>query len=125
MPDSLPRFRRGGRDYTLTFAQEMLTNPFQMPPKSHLIDLIEHEDAHYRIIFDPAYFNLPEGETAPSKSQWNNLKKKFKRHNAQVFLFKEHGEVTHNGQRAYYLDFGFFFDPVTNTSKRPRTPRSG
>lgn len=109
MTDDLPQFRKPGRDFALRFAQDVLTNPFQMPPKTHLIDLIDYPDGHFRALFDPAYFILPEGDTTPSRSQWNNLKKKIKRHNSQVFVFKDHGETaTDTGQRAFYLDFGFF-----------------
>jgi hypothetical protein len=71
--------------------------------------LVEYPDGHYRALFDPALFVLPAGQSAPSKSQWNNLKKRMKRHEPLVFVFKEHGEATGgDGSQCYYVDFGFF-----------------
>lgn len=107
----LPHFRKSSPEYAQKVAEEMLTNPFQTPPKTHLIRLIAYEDNHFRAVFNPAYFILPEGETAPSKSQWNTFKKRIKRHHPAIFIFKDHGETTHEGQRVFYIDFGFFADP--------------
>ncbi len=74
-----------------------------------LLDLIAYPDGHYRACFDPAYFTLAEGRQSPSKSQWSTLKKKMKRHDRGVFVFKAHGETTIPGGRpCYYVDFGFF-----------------
>lgn len=74
---------------------------------TQLVDLIAYEDGHYRAIFKPDYFVLT-GD-APTKSQWNTLKKHLKRIDDQVFIFKEHGDVPcGDGERCYYLDFGFF-----------------
>ncbi|NDJ61937.1 MAG: hypothetical protein GYB67_12475 [Chloroflexi bacterium] len=78
--------------------------------KTQLRDLIAHEDGHFRAIFDPAYFILPPEQTEPSKSQWNTLKKRMKRVNPLVFVFKAHGEVECGPDgRCYYIDFGFFY----------------
>ncbi|MFN8371761.1 MAG: hypothetical protein U0694_02645 [Anaerolineae bacterium] len=106
----LPEFRAHRREDVLNFVQNVLTNDAQL--KHHdVLELIEHKDGHYRVIFNPAYFILPEGQTEPSKSQWATLKKKFKRRDPNVFVFKEHGETKTAGTRSYYLDFGFFAHP--------------
>lgn len=103
----LPRFRKRSREAVQDYISEALTSK-QNPLKSCLIELIAYEDGHFRAIFDPAYFVLPEGAGQPSKSQWNGLKKKMKRHDHRVFVFKDHGEVEREGKRCYYVDFGFF-----------------
>lgn len=77
--------------------------------RSYLRELVEYPDGHYRALFEAAYFVLPGGQSAPSKSQWNNLKKRMKRHEPLVFVFKEHGEVADkDGRQCCYVDFGFF-----------------
>lgn len=88
------------------FAKRAFTHPGS-EGHSHLLRLIPHDDGYYRALFAPAYFILSEGQTEPSKSQWNTLKKKLKRLDKQAFVFKEHGETQHEGEQAYYLDFGF------------------
>ncbi len=108
----LPRFKARNREAVLDFIAEVLTNR-QRPDQTCLVELVAYRDGHYRAIFDPAYFVLLEGQQQPSKSQWNSLKKKMKRRDRRVFIFKEHGEVPcprdHGGAgRCYYLDFGFF-----------------
>ncbi|NWG17533.1 MAG: hypothetical protein HXY41_12970 [Chloroflexi bacterium] len=76
---------------------------------TYLIRLETRPDNSYRAIFDPAYFVLAEGQQQPSRSQWNTLKKKMKRHNAGVFIFKQHGEIScGQAQPCCYVDFGFF-----------------
>jgi hypothetical protein len=45
--------------------------------------------------------------TEPSKSQWNGLKKRLKRMDQQVFIFKVHGHQRAGDQNYCYLDFGF------------------
>jgi hypothetical protein len=57
---------------------------------------------------------LADGATEPSKSQWNSLKKRFKRAAPYVFMFKEHGAAECEGGACYYLDFGFFEDDRPN-----------
>lgn len=69
------------------------------------------EDGRCRAIFAKSYFVLHEDATEPSKSQWSSLKKKLKRHNSNVFVFKETGEVTCNekaDENCYFIDFGYF-----------------
>lgn len=83
---------------------------------SSLLDVIEYDDGHYRAVFKSGYFTLHEGATEPTKSQWNTLKKRMKRHNREIFIFKEYGEVDcdvlygekERGYRCLYVDFGFF-----------------
>lgn len=112
--NQLPVFQRRGHDGVRKYITAMLTNEYQTPPRTHLRDLIAYPDNHFRAIFDPAYFILPEGQTQPSKSQWNSLKKKLKRHDPSVFIFKEHGVIPCAGSDAAstdelccYIDFGF------------------
>lgn len=104
----LPDFRKMKREDVEQRIGVLLTNEYQTPPKNHVRELIEYDDGHYRALFDPAYFILPEGQTEPTKSQWNNLKKKIKRHESRIFLFKEYGAMMQAGERLYYLDFGWF-----------------
>ena len=70
-------------------------------------DLQTYNDGHYRVLFDPSYFVLGEGQAQPSRSQWNTLKKHLKRMDRQLFVFKAHG-FTEAGSA--YVDFGFFRD---------------
>ena len=69
------------------------------------------DDGRCRAIFKKSFFVLQEGASEPSKSQWSTLKKKFKRHNPGVFIFKETGEIPcadAGEETCYYIDFGFF-----------------
>lgn len=101
MEKPLPEFRKRQRQR----AEKLLTTALSHGERHYLRELIEYEDGHYRAIFDPAYFTAAEGRAAPSKSQWNTLKKRLKRHDEQLFIFKEHGETADG---SFYLDFGFF-----------------
>jgi hypothetical protein len=103
----LPPFKKRNRDDVLAYIKDMLVN--ERSGQEALIDLIDYQDGHYRAVFDPRYFTLQEGQTEPTKSQWNSLKKKLKRHESTVFVFKDHGEVGTESKR-YYLDFGFLPD---------------
>ncbi|MCB9457839.1 MAG: hypothetical protein H6671_17790 [Anaerolineaceae bacterium] len=102
----LPEFKHRSRETVLTFISAMLTNE-RISKQTHLKALNSYPDGHYRAIFDPAYFALPPDQTQPSKSQWNTLKKRLKRHEPTIFIFKEHGEIEQEG-RCFYVDFGFF-----------------
>ncbi len=106
----LPEFKKRIREDVLKFAQRILTNDAQLQ-HTDVLELIEYKDGHYRVLFSPRYFILPEGQSEPSKSQWTTLKKKFKRHEPNVFVFKEHGELKTIDGKAYYVDFGFFAKP--------------
>jgi hypothetical protein len=103
----LPEFKRRSREQVMRFVREVFGGSAAMHA-SHLVDLIEHQDMHYRVLFKSTYFILPAGQTEPSKSQWNTLKKKLKRHDRDVFVFKDHGTVKTPEGTNYYLDFGFF-----------------
>lgn len=103
----LPAFKIRPRDQVMTLANRVLMLDSHSD-HSYLHDLIAYEDGHFRLIFDLAYFVLQPGQTEASKSQWSSLKKKFKRHEPNVFVFKEHGIITDKGRRYGYLDFGFF-----------------
>lgn len=105
----LPAFTQRPLERVQRFAELVLTNEYQTPPQAHLRQLIAYPDGHYRAVFEHGYFILVEGQTEPSKSQWNSLKKKFKRHEPLAFIFKEHGETTcgEAEARCLYIDFGF------------------
>jgi hypothetical protein len=104
LPPFLHRFHATTHDY----ASRVFTSPGQ--DFSHLLDLIQYEDEHFRAIFRVGFFVLAEGASEPSKSQWNTLKKRMKRIHKGVFVFKEHGLLEHQGQACGYVDFGFL-DP--------------
>ena len=78
------------------------------------MQVITYDDNHFRAIFRKDYFALAEGQTEPSRSQWNTLKKHMKRLDNDVFVFKNYGEapcganVREPGATCYYVDFGFF-----------------
>jgi hypothetical protein len=82
--------------------------------RGQLADLIEYEDGHFRAVLRPDVFTLQPGETQPTRSQWSTLKKRLKRHNRRIFVFKEHGAIpcpnAAQSATCYYLDFGFFLD---------------
>jgi hypothetical protein len=104
----LPSFRARPTQAVIEYISDVLT---QGASETAFVRLVEYDDNSYRAVFRRAYFTLPEGQTAPSKSQWNSLKKKMKRHDPRVFIFKEHGETgceTDEGNDCYYVDFGFF-----------------
>jgi len=76
------------------------------------VKLTIDDDGRCRAIFKKSYFVLQDDNTEPSKSQWSTLKKKMKRHNRNVFVFKETGETACNADASpdscFYVDFGFF-----------------
>ena len=110
MRDELPRFRKVKRSYPAAIINETLSGP----RGSALLQLIEYDDHHFRAVFDLNYFQLAAGNTLPSKSQWNSLKKRLKRRERSIFIFREYGQIdchTHGKKLAaatcLYLDFGF------------------
>ncbi len=107
---NLPQFKARPLAYARSLAADALTLPGAFDNPTQLVELIAYDDGHYRALFDPAYFVLPEGQSEPSKSQWNTLKKRFKRRNPQVFTFKEHGTFETSERKLYYVDFGFFVE---------------
>jgi hypothetical protein len=69
------------------------------------------DDGRCRAIFKKSFFALQEGEAEPTKSQWSTLKKRLKRHNRGVFIFKEVGETActeGSEDTCFYIDFGFY-----------------
>lgn len=103
MKKSLPNFRTRPEQVVEDFAKEIFTPPGK-DQKTFFQRLIAYPDGHYRALFAPAYFP----QNPPSKSQWSTLKKKVKRHNEGVFIFKAYGEIIDGETRSFYLDFGFF-----------------
>lgn len=109
----LPEFRRRRYDLVHSFASRAFYNPRQSE-SSRLVQVITYDDNHFRAIFRKDYFVLAEGQTEPSRSQWNTLKKHMKRLDNDVFVFKQVGEVPCGGNvrepgaTCYYVDFGFF-----------------
>ncbi|HRL10987.1 MAG TPA: hypothetical protein PKX07_03850 [Aggregatilineales bacterium] len=100
--DELPRFRKMRFDAVHQFASRALSHE----GKTALRQLQAFDDHHYRAWFSPDYFMLGEDRPEPTRSQWSTLKKRFKRLQRDVFIFKDHGQ---QGD-LYYIDFGFFFE---------------
>lgn len=104
--DDLPEFEKREMHFVLPYAKGIFGKS--------LVKLVPHDDGHFRAIFKPEYFTLVEGNTEPSKSQWSTLKKKFKRHNKGVFIYRETGKDACDEQNAdsegkcLFIDFGFF-----------------
>lgn len=105
MDHDLPEFDKRPHNRVLPYTKSIFGANF--------VRLTGFDDGHFRVIFKSSYFVVQEGKSEPSKSQWNTLKKKMKRHHKGVFVFKETGTadcVVPTGQdyNCYYLDFGFF-----------------
>lgn len=106
----LPAFRKVKRSYAATLVHGALRSP----NGSSLLQLIEFEDHHFRAIFDLKQFQLADGKRLPSKSQWNSLKKRLKRRDRSIFIFRQYGPIECNAHgkalaahTCLYLDFGF------------------
>jgi hypothetical protein len=121
---SLPAFKRRPFDDVFHYITNVLTNR-HIDENSALLHLVAYEEGHFRAVFNPSYFVLSAGQDQPSKSQWNGLKKKMKRVDPRVFVFKEHGETLHEQQRVFYIDFGFFQhdEPRTEPHGNRANPR--
>jgi hypothetical protein len=121
----LPEFQKRKVFEVLPYANKVFTATHD--GRNHLIRLIPFPDGHFRAVFHAEYFQLQSDQSQPSKSQWGTLKKKLKRHNRQVFVFKAFGTIDCNqktpgkpitspavdddepaSKQCYYLDFGFF-----------------
>lgn len=100
--NDLPEFRTPPRAYVENYMQTVLGNSF--------VKLQHRPDGAFRAVFDFSYFHIKEGETRPSKSQWGTLKKRMKRLNKGVFVFKETGEIDIDGEAYAVIAFGFFAD---------------
>ena len=109
----LPKFKARNKLAVESLVGDVLVNK-QLGPETCLRELIAYQDGHYRAIFDLGYFQLAEGQSAPSKSQWGSLKKRLKRHDLRLFVFKECGTLAAQaGTPRGYVDFGFFAGPAT------------
>ena len=113
MRKELPRFRKVKRRYAASIVHSALSGP----QGSALLTLLEFEDRHFRAIFDISYFQLAEGKDMPSKSQWNSLKKRLKRRDRSLFIFRQYGRLdcgdqakTSSADTCLYIDFGFLWD---------------
>ncbi|MDW8172576.1 MAG: hypothetical protein RML73_08840 [Anaerolineae bacterium] len=98
--DDLPQFER----WPMSRVQFLAADVFM----GQLVRLESFDDGHYRAVFRRGYFHLEEGQE-PSKSQWNTLKKRFKRRHRNIFVFRTYGplEADGNNSEYYYMDFGF------------------
>ena len=110
MRNELPAFRKVRRRY----AASIVHNALSGPSGSALLQLIEYDDHHFRAVFNLTYFQLAAGSSLPSKSQWDTLKKKLKRRERSIFIFREYGTVDCHARKkattadtCLYLDFGF------------------
>ena len=110
MREELPKFQKVRH----RFAAEFINGVMSGPRGASLLKLIEYDDHHYRAVFRQSYFELHDGAETPSKSQWNTLKKKLKRRDRRVFVFREYGPIdcsihtsARSDQVCLYLDFGF------------------
>ncbi len=101
---ALPAFQKRPYSAAREYIAAVLTPP---GAATALRELLPQEDGHFRAIFAAAYFTLPEGQPEPSRSQWNTLKKRMKRHDRRVFIFKAHELVTYRGETCGVVDFGF------------------
>lgn len=104
MDYELPEFEKRPQYLVLPYAKQIFTANF--------VRLIEYDDHHFRVIFKSTYFVLQDDNTEPTKSQWATLKKKMKRHNKGVFIYKDTGLVDcgfeNSDSECYYIDFGYF-----------------
>ena len=116
MMKELPHFKTHRHAEVIDFVTQVFIRPNQ-PEISYFVRLIDHSDGHYGIVFDLSYFASAE---APTKSQWNSVKKKLKRHDKQIFVFKDYSVMPCNGsgteKQCGYIEFGYFAQPE---GKRP------
>ena len=95
------------------FAHNLLRHRATLDAKGRSLGnvrLTEREDRSFEAIFSARYFVLGDDEAEPTKSQWTNLKKRFKRSDSSIFIFKDHGAChCPDGQPGcYYLQFGYY-----------------
>jgi hypothetical protein len=101
----LPKFKARSREHVMGFISGVLTQP-NKPTETYFRRLVEYEDGHYGAEFSLSYFASAE---VPTKSQWNSLKKKLKRHDKKAFVFKEHRIIPcDDATGCGFLEFGFF-----------------
>lgn len=102
MSNDLPTFRKTPIHQAENYAKRVFGEAF--------VAVIPQPGDYFQGVFASSYFVLQAGNTEPSKSQWNTLKKRMKRVNATVFTLKTHGEVSYRGATHYYMAFGFLSD---------------
>lgn len=112
MSAALPSFRKVKRSY----AASMIHSALSGAGGSALLRLIEYDDHHFRAIFDLKHFQLPPDRERPSKSQWNTLKKRLKRRDRSIFIFRKYGKIDCKSagknlaaNNCLYIDFGFLW----------------
>ena len=113
MKNELPPFRRVRRGFAASIIQSVLSGP----GGAALLKLDEYDDGHFRAVFSIRYFQLADERDLPSKSQWNTLKKRLKRRDRSIFIFRRYGEINcgkaglkRRGETCLYIDFGFLPD---------------
>lgn len=102
----LPEFQKKSRSKIMPLMTTLFGTNF--------VSLQPFEDHHFRVIFRRNVFSMAEGQTEPSASQWSTLKKRMKRHDHRLFLFRSHGAADcpdASQNNCYYLEFGFFLNP--------------
>lgn len=101
--EGLPKFQKRTKAAVLPLVYDAIG-------KAHVVDVQVYPDGHFRVIFKETYFKRSDGQEAPSKSQWGTLKKRLKRRDSRLFVFKESGKINNTPQQeaCYFLDFGFF-----------------
>lgn len=113
MDHELPEFQRRAKQKVLPLLNDVF--------RGQVVELLDYPDGHFRVILKADVFTLQPGENAPTRSQWSTLKKRLKRRDKQIFIFKDSGSLpcpkaapvqNAEGDDAapicYYLDFGFF-----------------
>ena len=113
MGDELPQFRKVKRRYAASIIHSALSGA----QGSALLKLLEFDDRHFRAVFDTSYFQLADDNVMPSKSQWNSLKKRLKRRDRSIFIFRRYGRIdcgaqakTRSAKTCLFIDFGFLWD---------------
>ncbi len=108
--NDIPQFRKVQRRHAASIAHGV----FSGPRGAALLQLIEYDDHHFRAVFDLKHFQLAPGNSLPSKSQWNSLKKRLKRRDRSLFIFRKYGTIDCaaggkpvKADTCLYIDFGF------------------
>lgn len=99
MNDTLPSFRKTSFGFAESYARRVFG--------AALVDINVQAGGYFRAFFQQGYFTIQPGKDAPSKSQWNTLKKHMKRLNRNVLVLKQTGHIVQNNEPVYFVDFGF------------------
>ena len=101
----LPEFKAHKHEEVVMFITQVLTHP-NKPEETYFRRLVEYEDGHYGAEFSLSYFASTD---IPTKSQWNSLKKKLKRHDKKAFVFKDYSIVPcADSVSCGFVEFGFY-----------------